>query len=221
MVEAKRVEPIQSPDDDPLFGRTVPVDVSGVFSNTETDNDDTMRTTASMTVTSPKANKESERTDTGAENTKSRSLRLPIFVGIGALLLIGAGVLHFSGDTPQQQVAKVENLKVDTPKPATSGLEIKSASEGPAASRATNVTLAVPDGQKATIAIRNRSNKFNARWEASGEVSLGDLVAGTYVTNLTVEGKGKIRKKSFEVQAGKQCAFTFDFSARRWDGNCE
>lgn len=229
VVEAKRVEPVQSAEDDPLFGRTVPVDVSGVFANAETEADETAPTAPLKETTSPTARQDALSTDDAFEGTKSRSMSLPIAAGVAALLLFGGGYALLGDDVaPEEtkQIAKeeikpVEKLKEETSKPSTTGLEIKSTSMGEASNRATEVLLALPKDEKATVFIRNRSNNFNARWEASGEVSLGDLSAGTYVTNLTVEGKGKIRKKTFEVQAGKQCAFTFDFSARRWDGNCE
>jgi serine/threonine protein kinase len=227
VAEAKRVEPVESPDDDPLFGRTVPVDVSGVFSNGQSVQPEMEPTNSTQTTERVVGIRRTEDTETEHDSfvvSKPRGLFTPVAIGAGILLLLGGGYTLFGGGAVPAEQTPIEDAKVEAVEAVEqhpSGLEIKSPSNGEPNTRASAVTLTVPADTQATVAIRNRANKFNARWEASGTVSLGELSAGTYVTNLTVEGQGKIRKKTFEIQAGKRCSFTFNFSARHWDGNCE
>jgi serine/threonine protein kinase len=152
-----------------------------------------------------------------------------LVLGVGALALVGVvvGVGVFS--TSGTSVSGTTTTPVTTPekppepeKPPAAALpksEVTAKDERAGNRSATTLKASFPDGAEVTIT----NGVFKATWDGKSDFALGDLLEGSYRTNITPVGGAKIRNKSFDVVGKKKkgCNFTFDAAKQEWTGGCE
>lgn len=82
----------------------------------------------------------------------------------------------------------------------------------------TTLTLA---GDEAALVTVSGSGGHKMEWDGKSPYK-AKMPAARYRTIVTPLSTGdKIRNKSFEIEEGKTCAFTFDVKAQDWEGGCK
>ena len=161
----------------------------------------------------------------------------------GGVALAGWYYFNLSGEAPPQAVAQEEAAperkeKAQAPKRATKAKAAQEAAPAveeaaPAAGEAGKIvsadtrkgiaksrsTVLSALGQGAKVRIRGGVG-FEAQWDGSQDFDLGPLPEGKYRADVTPTGGKKLRNRSFEVQAKKKCAWTFNWDDEQWQGGC-
>jgi len=155
-------------------------------------------------------------------------------LGLGAVVVGGAAVWVVAqpdavptvasaggedeGDGSDEASTAAAEPEVDLP---DGGKVLGEDRRGDDAPRSKKTTLALKGDDAALVTVAGTFG-VKAEWDGKGTFDMGALPEGRYRSFVTPVSTGKkIRNKSFEVEAGKTCAFTFDVGAEDWKGGCK
>ena len=142
---------------------------------------------------------------------------------LGVVVLAGGGYWMSTSDgsqTVETEVEKPPEIE-KTPPPATVFEGSKIVSPGNSKSSKSKATVLTSNLENGSIVRISESSGFQAEWDGQGEFDLGKLPAGSYSATIKPATGKTLRGKRFKVDARRECRYTFDVKAAKWDGACK